>query len=67
MDEPKYPDIHVRLTGVDGNALSLVGAVKRALRTAHVDQKEIEEFQQEALSGDYDHVIQTCMKWVDVS
>jgi hypothetical protein len=24
-------------------------------------------FQAEATSGDYDHLLQTCMKWVDVS
>lgn len=65
--EPKYPKIKVKLTGIDGNALSLVGAVRRALRSAGVSSEEIEQFVDDALSGDYGHVIQTCMKWVSVS
>lgn len=64
---PKY-DIDVQLTGRDGNAFAVIGNVTNALkREARCDQKEIDAFIEEATSGDYDHVLQTCMKWVNVS
>ena len=63
----KYPEIEVQLTGQDSNALNLIGLVKNALRDAGVEQDEISEFITEATSGNHDHVIQTCMKWVEVS
>ena len=66
MSQAKYPHIQVTLSGTSGNALSLVGAVERGLRRADVDPAEIQQFRKEALSGDYDHVIQTAMRWVDV-
>lgn len=63
---PKYPDIEVQLTGEDGNAFFIIGAVRKALRRANVEKAEIDAFSEQAMSGDYDNVLQTCMKWVDV-
>ena len=63
---PKYPDIEVDLVGGDGNALMIVGAVSKALKRAGVSPKEVKEFRTEALSGDYDNVLQTAMRWVEV-
>jgi hypothetical protein len=62
----KYPEIEVQLTGRDGNALCIVGYVRRALREAGVPREEIKQFQEEALSGDYNNVLQTAMRWVTV-
>ena len=67
MDEPLYSHIKVQLTGQDGNAFNLISLVRTALRKNGVPQDKIEEFVDDAMSGDYDHVLQTCMKWVDVS
>lgn len=64
---PRYPEISVRLSGRNGNAMVLVGAVRDALRRAHVSDAEIRQFTDDALSKDYDHVLQTCEAWVDVS
>ena len=64
---PRYPHVDVQLSGEDGNAFVIIGRVRRALRRADVSQAEIDEFTEEAKSGDYDHVLQTCMRWVDVS
>ena len=64
---PKYPDIEVQLTGVDGTAFSLMGVVAKGLRRAGVSFDEIDEFRKEAMSGDYDHLLQTCMSWVNVT
>jgi hypothetical protein len=62
----KYPDIAVTLVGRDGNAFAVLGSVQGALRRAGVPQEEIDEFYAEAMSGDYDHLLRTCMQWVDV-
>lgn len=63
----RYPKIKVKLVGTDGNAFSILGNVRRALRKARVSQEEIEAFSAEAMSGDYNHLLATCMRWVDVS
>jgi hypothetical protein len=65
--EIKFPEIEVELTGGDGNAMAIIGKVRRALRRAGVDKAEVDKFTDEATSGDYDHVLQTCMQWVDVT
>lgn len=62
---PKYPDIEVQLVGRDGNAMAIMGRVTEALRKNGVSKKEQDEFLEDAMSGDYDHVLQTCMRWVD--
>ena len=62
----KYSHISVQLSGEDGNALAIIGSVSKALRRAGVPKDKIKEFQDEATSGDYDNVLQTCMKWVNV-
>lgn len=67
MSDIKYPDVHVQLTGTDGNAYAIMGAVATALRRAGVSSEEIEKYQEESMSGDYDNLLQTAMRWVDVS
>jgi hypothetical protein len=67
MMNTKYPDVEVQLTGRDGNAYSIIGAVQKALRRAGVPQDEVSEFVTESTSGDYDNVIMTAMRWVNVS
>ena len=62
----KYPEVTVKLTGTDGNAFSILGKVKKALRLHGVSTTEQTEFWTEATSGDYDNVLMTAMKWVTV-
>ena len=64
--DPKYPDITVRLTGQDGNAFAILGKVKKELQRAELAKEEVDAFMEEAMSGDYDHLLRTAMKWVDV-
>jgi hypothetical protein len=64
---PKYPEITVQLSGEDGNAFAILGAVTKALRKAGVSLEESTAFSKEAMSGDYDDLLATCMKWVDVA
>jgi hypothetical protein len=62
---PKF-SVKVRLVGEDGNAFFILSKVKKALRNNGVSREEIENFMKEATSGDYDNLLQTCMRWVDV-
>ena len=65
MSNALYPDVTVRLVGEDGNSFAILGAVRKALKRAgHNDI--VEKFTEEATSGDYDHLLQTVMKYVDV-
>ncbi len=66
MAEPKYPDIHVQLSGEDGNAFAIMGRVKTALRRAGADQEYIDRYLSEATSRDYDHLLVVSMGYVDV-
>jgi len=56
----------VRLIGTDGNAFAVLGHVQRALREAGWTQENIEAFRAEATSGDYDHLLGTVMRHLDV-
>ena len=62
----KYPEVEVELVGTDGNAFALIGKVQKALKEAEVSKEELDEFFNEATSGDYNHLLQTCMAWVNV-
>ena len=64
---PKYPNVTVQLTGEDGNAFAIMGAVSKALRRNDVSQDEIDEYHRDSTSGDYDHLLRTAMKWVNVN
>lgn len=66
-DEPRYPLVHVKLTGKDGNPFAIIGNVSGALRKAGVSDSQVLDFQKDATSGDYNHLLQTAMKWVKVS
>jgi hypothetical protein len=66
MSATKYPQITVQLTGRDGNAFFIIGAVRRALGRHGVSKDEIDQYVEESMSGDYDHVLTTAMRWVDV-
>lgn len=62
----KYPDIKVDLIGEDGNAFAILGRVKQALKRGGVDALEIEKFFAEATAGDYDALLVTVARWVDI-
>lgn len=63
----RYPGITVKLSGTDGNAFAVMGAVTRAMRKAKVPEETRAEFISEATAGDYDHLLRTCMAWVVVN
>ena len=70
----KY-DIEVQLTGKDGNAYAIMGAVKGALTrhmkdelefTAEKIKAETDKYIEESTSGDYNHLLAVAMDWVNV-
>ena len=64
--EPKYA-ITVELTGHDGNAMSIMSNVGRALMRNGVPKEEVDIFYAEAMSSDYDHLLRTAARWVEVA
>lgn len=71
-DTPKYPECTVELSGKDGNAFFILGTVRQELRRhlksiGHNDVSgELDAFLEEVKSGDYDNLLQTCARWVNV-
>jgi hypothetical protein len=63
----RCPNVKVKLVGHDGNAYAILGRVQAAMRKAGVPQQDIKEFQVEATSGDYNNLLRTCMRWVEVT
>lgn len=63
---PKYPNITVELVGQNGNAFNILGICLRAMREADLPQEERDAFEKEATSGNYDHLLATCIKWFNV-
>lgn len=57
----------VELFGNNGNAFVILGLCTRAARRAGWTKEQIDQFRKEATSGDYDTVLQTAMKYFDVS
>lgn len=62
----KYP-VKVKLSGTDGNAYAIMGKVQGALRKHGVDKADIDEYLKESMSGDYNHLLATACKYVEVS
>ena len=67
-EKEKYPltDVTVRLIGEDGNAFSILGRIRMALSKAGYDKEFIDKFTAEATSDDYNHLIATACKYVNV-
>lgn len=65
--ETKYPEVNVQLIGQDGNAFYILAKVCGALRSSGVPREIIDQFIDDATSGDYENLLRTCMEWVEVS
>ena len=67
MDVAKPENLaKVKLTGKDGNAFNLLGLCRIAGKKAGYTSEQLKAFSDEATSGNYDHLLQTCMKWFEV-
>lgn len=65
--EVRFPEIEVELSSHDGNAFAIISTVRCELRRAGATADEESEFVTEAMSGNFDHVLQTVMQWVEVT
>jgi hypothetical protein len=64
----KFSEVHVQLSGADGNVFSIIGRVSQALRRAGCAPSEIDEFQKQVQSSkSYDDALWVVMQWVSVS
>ena len=53
----------LKILGENGNAFAILGKAQRVARENEMDWEKIKK---EATSGDYDHLLQTMMKYFDV-
>lgn len=60
MHKPK-----VKLIDEDGNAFLILARVSSVLRKSGLGD-QVEKYRKEAMSGDYDHLLQITTKYVDV-
>lgn len=67
MTEIRYPHVHVKLTGTDGNAYAMIGKVQNALRRANVPPAEVKQFAIAAMDQhSYDDLMRFLTQIVDV-
>ena len=62
MNNEPITNIHLKLTGEDGNAFFILGRARQTLRRARRSDLW-EQFNKEATSGDYTNLLATCMKY----
>ena len=58
-------DAVVQLTGEDGNAFGVIGRVRRAILSSNHPELS-DDFMNDVMAGDYDHLLATCMRYVTV-
>lgn len=63
---PKYPDIHVQLTGNDRGVYGPLARCLDAMTRAGITILERDRFTAEATAGDYDHLLQVSVEWLTV-
>lgn len=56
----------IDISGPDGNAFALLGKVKGLLRQCDVSPTLIQNFMDEAMSDDYDHLCETVTRATDI-
>jgi len=57
----------LQLGGEDGNAFFIIGRACKIARRNEWTSQEVDTFRAKAMSGNYDNVLQTCMRYFDVS
>lgn len=56
----------VNLIGQDGHALMIISLCIKAAKKAGWSTEKIDQVKQEMISGDYDNLLQTAMKYFEV-
>ena len=63
--ERDYEKPTVKLAEENGNAFAIIGQVSRALTMAGASRGTVQQYMDEAMSGDYDHLRQVTLRYVD--
>ena len=53
------------LVGVDGNAFSIMGYVRSAMKSAKMTSQDIDAYTKDARSSDYNHLLAVSCKMID--
>lgn len=54
-------------TNIDGNAFSVMGAVAKAIRKSGGTEADVKEYQDAAMSGDYNNLLRVSMEYIGMS
>ena len=63
--EKQTKKVKLKLIGCDSNAFALMGAFQKQARKENWTQIEINEVLDECKQGDYNHLLQTLMKYCE--
>ena len=63
----RYPQVEVQLVGEDGNAFAILGRVKKAMLRAGLTNDQVQEYYDEATSGNYDNLLRVTQRYVGVN
>lgn len=55
----------LKLVGEDGNAFAILGRAQTEGKKFGWSKEDVTEFHNEATSGDYNHLLRTCMEYFD--
>ena len=66
MTNIKYPEITVKIVGVNGNAFNILGICTREMKRHNLPKSEIDTFMTEATRGNYDNLLCVVMNWFNV-
>ena len=66
-DQPQAPltDAVVQIIGKDSNAFAILGYVRRCILSSNRPELA-DDFMREATAGDYNHLLITCMRYVNI-
>lgn len=64
---PKYPNIKVNLSDIDGNAFNIMATITTALRKNAVSDEQVEQYLADSTASDYNNLLVTAAEWVTIS
>lgn len=66
MRGPEKQPIIRNICNPDGTIYGIIEKVRRVLRAAGADQEYLNQYVQESMAGDYDNLLPTAMKYVEI-
>jgi hypothetical protein len=63
MKNASKTGLTLNIIGSDGNAFSILGKAIKTMKQANLSQKDIDEYEVLATSGDYNNLLRVTMDW----